>query len=221
MHYVSTGFQLIDAMLSGGLPRGGLTFIAGGTGEGKTILLRKIARNVCAKGLKVVYFDVERVVNSEEYPVKACKTIGELHKQLSDLLKFHLRSQRPDLVIMEGMQQLEVDIQDNPRKLLIPGLTKVLHRNDFGSTAVIASWQLRRSIPTFTQPSFAVPNDLASIAHVTLGIVKEDHYFRVHLSKSRVSHSGVSCSVPLEDLLPRIDIPTRYERIERMLNGRD
>ena len=56
---ISTGWQVIDKKLYGGLNRGELTFFAGGSGAGKSLFLQNLALNWSQSGLNVVLISLE------------------------------------------------------------------------------------------------------------------------------------------------------------------
>src|SRR6476469_9505039 len=55
---VPTGISGLDTVLNGGLLRGGIYFVSGQPGTGKTILTNQIAFNHAASGGRAVYVSV-------------------------------------------------------------------------------------------------------------------------------------------------------------------
>lgn len=64
---ISTGFEMLDASLDGGLYAPGLYIIAGGTSVGKTALMQQIAYNLAKNQQDVMYFSLEMSIQDLFY----------------------------------------------------------------------------------------------------------------------------------------------------------
>lgn len=64
---LSTGSELIDSFLKGGLEKGLITNVFGESGSGKTNLCVQVAAEIAEKGEKVVYIDTEKGFSPERF----------------------------------------------------------------------------------------------------------------------------------------------------------
>jgi recombination protein RecA len=84
---IVTGFEALDRALEGGVPRGRITEISGGSGSGKTTFALLVAANLQRNGLSAAWIDVERAfdaayamnlgVSLERLPVVQAETAEE------------------------------------------------------------------------------------------------------------------------------------------------
>lgn len=61
---IVTGFEALDRALEGGVPRGRITEISGGSGSGKTTFALLVAGNLQRNGLSAAWIDVERAFDA-------------------------------------------------------------------------------------------------------------------------------------------------------------
>jgi recombination protein RecA len=61
---IVTGFETLDRALEGGVPRGRITEISGGSGSGKTTFALLVAANLQRNGFSAAWIDVERAFDA-------------------------------------------------------------------------------------------------------------------------------------------------------------
>jgi circadian clock protein KaiC len=124
---VPTGIDGLDAVLSGGLLRGGVYIIQGTPGAGKTILANEICFHHIARGDRAVYvtllaeshsrmlqhlrplsFFDETVIPEKLYYVSAFSTLEEEGlRGLTGLLRREMKGQRASLLVLDGLVAAE------------------------------------------------------------------------------------------------------------------
>ncbi|MCK4717719.1 MAG: hypothetical protein KAT70_03530 [Thermoplasmata archaeon] len=86
MEDVETGISGLDAMLSGGLPHGGLYLVSGGTGAGKTIMGLQYCIRGAEKGENSLFITLEE--NKEQIALNAPEDMRKRMKKLQKDLYF-------------------------------------------------------------------------------------------------------------------------------------
>ena len=222
MPFVPTGFPALNRMLAGkgpcaGFMRGGLTLIGGAPGGGKSQLMRECCSRAHKKGLKVVYITSEEEFRAE-YPVRELTSLDEVARLIANLLHPGKR-EKTDLMVLDSITHMVPD--NNTTDNALAGRTVQLNRlfnAGFGNAAVVGTFQSSREMLRNISHS----NSMTNQASVVLNVSNSNSVYYLNLVKSRVSESGVSCEIRLNDsdidYFDRSKIPTRYQRI---LRGRD
>ncbi|WP_299441013.1 circadian clock protein KaiC [uncultured Rhodospira sp.] len=136
---VSTGHARLDALLGGGLYRGGSLMITGTSGVGKSTLCGQLAAGLCADGLRVVYKTFEQ---------EESELTHDFHGVGIDLRPFvengrlrFVRARSVDCGLEEHLIRLaRMADTDRPDVLIIDAVTSM---TDLGDVTTVKSMLLR------------------------------------------------------------------------------
>ena len=107
---MSTNISEFDRVLGGGIVQGSLVLIAGDPGIGKSTILLQTSGELCKIGKKVLYISAEESASqiklrAERLGVKS-NTLFIYPQTNLELIKKHIESMKPDLVIVDSIQAI-------------------------------------------------------------------------------------------------------------------
>lgn len=107
---MSTNISEFDRVLGGGIVQGSLVLIAGDPGIGKSTILLQTSGELCNAGKKVLYISAEESASqiklrAERLGVKS-NTLYIYPQTNLELIKKHIESMKPDLVIVDSIQAI-------------------------------------------------------------------------------------------------------------------
>lgn len=107
---MSTNILEFDRVLGGGIVQGSLVLIAGDPGIGKSTILLQTSGELCNAGKKVLYISAEESASqiklrAERLGVKS-NTLFIYPQTNLELIKKHIESMKPDLVIVDSIQAI-------------------------------------------------------------------------------------------------------------------
>ena len=107
---MSTNISEFDRVLGGGIVQGSLVLIAGDPGIGKSTILLQTSGELCNTGNKVLYISAEESASqiklrAERLGVKS-NTLFIYPQTNLELIKKHIESMKPDLVIVDSIQAI-------------------------------------------------------------------------------------------------------------------
>lgn len=107
---MSTNISEFDRVLGGGIVQGSLVLIAGDPGIGKSTILLQTSGELCNAGKKVLYISAEESASqikmrAERLGVKS-STLFIYPQTNLELIKKHIESMKPDLVIVDSIQAI-------------------------------------------------------------------------------------------------------------------
>ena len=107
---ISTNISEFDRVLGGGIVQGSLVLIAGDPGIGKSTILLQTSGELCNAGKKVLYISAEESASqiklrAERLGVKS-NTLFIYPQTNLELIKKHIESMKPDLVIVDSIQAI-------------------------------------------------------------------------------------------------------------------
>lgn len=107
---MSTNISEFDRVLGGGIVQGSLVLIAGDPGIGKSTILLQTSGELCNAGKKVLYISAEESASqiklrAERLGVKS-NTLFIYPQTNLELVKKHIESMKPDLVIVDSIQAI-------------------------------------------------------------------------------------------------------------------
>ena len=107
---MSTNISEFDRVLGGGIVQGSLVLIAGDPGIGKSTILLQTSGELCNTGKKVLYISAEESASqiklrAERLGVKS-NTLFIYPQTNLELIKKHIESMKPDLVIVDSIQAI-------------------------------------------------------------------------------------------------------------------
>lgn len=107
---MSTNISEFDRVLGGGIVQGSLVLIAGDPGIGKSTILLQTSGELCKTGKKVLYISAEESASqiklrAERLGVKS-NTLYIYPQTNLELIKKHIESMKPDLVIVDSIQAI-------------------------------------------------------------------------------------------------------------------
>lgn len=107
---MSTNISEFDRVLGGGIVQGSLVLIAGDPGIGKSTILLQTSGELCNAGKKVLYISAEESASqiklrAERLGVKS-NTLFIYPQTNLELIKKHIESMKPDLVIVDSIQAI-------------------------------------------------------------------------------------------------------------------
>ena len=107
---MSTNISEFDRVLGGGIVQGSLVLIAGDPGIGKSTILLQTSGELCKTGKKVLYISAEESASqiklrAERLGVKS-NTLFIYPQTNLELIKKHIESMKPDLVIVDSIQAI-------------------------------------------------------------------------------------------------------------------
>jgi DNA repair protein RadB len=149
---ISTGTEVLDALLEGGYETDAITTIYGPAGTGKTNLALLAAVSVAHKGKKVIYIDTEG-----GFSVARLKQIAPQHKKVMDRILFlrptnfeeqkkaftklkHLVNRRIGLVVVDTISMLY-------RLQRVPGEATEINRELSGQIGILNEICRKQQIP--------------------------------------------------------------------------
>ena len=111
---MSTNISEFDRVLGGGIVQGSLVLIAGDPGIGKSTILLQTSGELCNAGKKVLYISAEESASqiklrAERLGVKS-NTLFIYPQTNLELIKKHIESMNPDLVIIDSIQAIYTSI---------------------------------------------------------------------------------------------------------------
>ena len=111
---MSTNISEFDRVLGGGIVQGSLVLIAGDPGIGKSTILLQTSGELCNTGKKVLYISAEESASqiklrAERLGVKS-NTLFIYPQTNLELIKKHIESMKPDLVIVDSIQAIYTSI---------------------------------------------------------------------------------------------------------------
>ena len=111
---MSTNISEFDRVLGGGIVQGSLVLIAGDPGIGKSTILLQTSGELCNAGKKVLYISAEESASqiklrAERLGVKS-NTLFIYPQTNLELIKKHIESMKPDLVIVDSIQAIYTSI---------------------------------------------------------------------------------------------------------------
>ena len=115
----STGMTELDRVLGGGLVKGSLILVGGDPGIGKSTLLLQVCKNVCDKGLKMLYISGEE--SMQQIKLRANR-MGKFNENLSllcetslSVVKAVIEKEKPDMVVIDSVQTMyDEDVSSAP-----------------------------------------------------------------------------------------------------------
>lgn len=115
----STGMKELDRVLGGGLVKGSLILVGGDPGIGKSTLLLQVCKNVCDKGLKMLYISGEESL--QQIKLRANR-MGKFNENLSllcetslSVVKAVIEKEKPDMVVIDSVQTMyDEDVSSAP-----------------------------------------------------------------------------------------------------------
>ena len=107
---LSTNISSFDRVLGGGIVQGSLVLIAGDPGIGKSTILLQTSGELCQNNKKVLYISAEESASqiklrAERLGVKS-NTLFIYPQTNLELIKKHIESMKPDLVIVDSIQAI-------------------------------------------------------------------------------------------------------------------
>ena len=107
---MSTNISEFDRVLGGGIVQGSLVLIAGDPGIGKSTILLQTSGELCNTSKKVLYISAEESASqiklrAERLGVKS-NTLFIYPQTNLELIKKHIESMKPDLVIVDSIQAI-------------------------------------------------------------------------------------------------------------------
>ena len=107
---MSSNISEFDRVLGGGIVQGSLVLIAGDPGIGKSTILLQTSGELCNAGKKVLYISAEESASqiklrAERLGVKS-NTLFIYPQTNLELIKKHIESMKPDLVIVDSIQAI-------------------------------------------------------------------------------------------------------------------
>lgn len=158
LQFLSTGVKQFDK-LSGGIPCGGITIVAGATGNGKSMLLMHIASNI-ARNARILYISVENLPevdkkrfnslpynfdrNNFDYVGVQMQRISDYEQLAKDIVEaittLHYKAVFIDGgdILIEGVDG--ATMYENGNSFM----KELLASCSVNKTAIIVSWQLSR-----------------------------------------------------------------------------
>lgn len=114
-----TGMEELDRVLGGGLVKGSLILVGGDPGIGKSTLLLQVCKNVCDKGLKMLYISGEESL--QQIKLRANR-MGKFNENLSllcetslSVVKAVIEKEKPDMVVIDSIQTMyDEDVSSAP-----------------------------------------------------------------------------------------------------------
>lgn len=114
-----TGMEELDRVLGGGLVKGSLILVGGDPGIGKSTLLLQVCKNVCDKGLKMLYISGEE--SMQQIKLRANR-MGKFNENLSllcetslSVVKAVIEKEKPDMVVIDSVQTMyDEDVSSAP-----------------------------------------------------------------------------------------------------------
>ena len=114
-----TGMEELDRVLGGGLVKGSLILVGGDPGIGKSTLLLQVCKNVCDKGLKMLYISGEESL--QQIKLRANR-MGKFNENLSllcetslSVVKAVIEKEKPDMVVIDSVQTMyDEDVSSAP-----------------------------------------------------------------------------------------------------------
>ena len=114
-----TGMTELDRVLGGGLVKGSLILVGGDPGIGKSTLLLQVCKNVCDKGLKMLYISGEE--SMQQIKLRANR-MGKFNDNLSllcetslSVVKAVIEKEKPDMVVIDSVQTMyDEDVSSAP-----------------------------------------------------------------------------------------------------------
>ena len=114
-----TGMTELDRVLGGGLVKGSLILVGGDPGIGKSTLLLQVCKNVCDKGLKMLYISGEE--SMQQIKLRANR-MGKFNENLSllcetslSVVKAVIEKEKPDMVVIDSVQTMyDEDVSSAP-----------------------------------------------------------------------------------------------------------
>lgn len=111
---MSTNISEFDRVLGGGIVQGSLVLIAGDPGIGKSTILLQTSGKLCKNKKKVLYISAEESASqiklrAERLGVKS-NTLFIYPQTNLELIKKHIESMKPDLVIVDSIQAIYTSI---------------------------------------------------------------------------------------------------------------
>lgn len=115
----STSMKELDRVLGGGLVKGSLILVGGDPGIGKSTLLLQVCKNVCDKGLKMLYISGEE--SMQQIKLRANR-MGKFNENLSllcetslSVVKAVIEKEKPDMVVIDSVQTMyDEDVSSSP-----------------------------------------------------------------------------------------------------------
>jgi DNA repair protein RadA/Sms len=109
----------LDRVLGGGLVKGSLILVGGDPGIGKSTLLLQVCKNVCDKGLKMLYISGEE--SMQQIKLRANR-MGKFNENLSllcetslSVVKAVIEKEKPDMVVIDSVQTMyDEDVSSAP-----------------------------------------------------------------------------------------------------------
>lgn len=111
---MSTNISEFDRVLGGGIVQGSLVLIAGDPGIGKSTILLQTSGELCKNNKRILYISAEESANqiklrAERLGVKSDNLY--IYPQTNfELIKKHIESMKPDLVIIDSIQAIYTSI---------------------------------------------------------------------------------------------------------------
>ncbi len=114
-----TGMTELDRVLGGGLVKGSLILVGGDPGIGKSTLLLQVCKNICDKGLKMLYISGEE--SMQQIKLRANR-MGKFNENLSllcetslSVVKAVIEKEKPDMVVIDSVQTMyDEDVSSAP-----------------------------------------------------------------------------------------------------------
>jgi circadian clock protein KaiC len=224
---VSSGLPELDAMLSGGLPTGSVTAVAGAVGTGKTLLGLQFLLEGARRGetgLLLTLHETERELIARarrfgmdlEAPIRAGRVVVVHHVPV-DLsidavmqeLDAALEHARPARFVLDGFGELLEPIAEEPRRRALPPLLANLLRSR-GITAMIPAPVSKAAGPELDlerAPVAALAHNLVLLRHVeyqgelhrVLSLLKvRDSEFDASIRRYVITSSGLRMFAPTD-----------------------
>ena len=111
---MSTNISEFDRVLGGGIVQGSLVLIAGDPGIGKSTILLQTSGELCKNNKKILYVSAEESASQIKLRAERLGVKSEnlyIYPQTNfELIKQHIESMKPDLVIIDSIQAIYTSI---------------------------------------------------------------------------------------------------------------
>ena len=243
VEFIKTGAKNFDNIV-GGILKGGITVIAGGSGQGKSMVGLHLA-SLLSKENKVLYASMENDVridlkrfndvlskkiydiniNNINYVNAGCE-IDENNMLLSNKDIFNnLINEIPnyDIVVIDGLDLL-VDLSEDGAELYKNGnlLMKLLHKSlkENGlETAIIITWQMNRNanvkkIEELNQYAIGTSMGIIRYASHVYGVCRFENNWYLKLMKSRTEFNIDASYIDILDQYNNINLNNALQKKE-------
>lgn len=197
--FVTTGNQLLDNKLGGGVPVSGLTLIEGGTSTGKSVLCQHFACAAFLNGYGVAYFTTQYAPSSLISQMGSLGLDPSKHYRDGSFRITQLREIDPSmksLNLLEALMQHIKELPDQFRYIIVDAVTSLVNLED--ETEVQTFFTSCKKMGD-DDKSFFLSIDPIGLTEDTLYRVraKSDGYFALRLEKigPRLSNILEVCKV--------------------------